>query len=497
MKGTTWTRAAGVALLSVMAPMTSMVSAQAAKCEIKDNSPYQLAGARQYVINAANTRRDDEIPKHLANSIRVLTTDPEKIKNEPGRLFLLIRTYSQYLQRTEGEYEFSRGELGFTTNAEGRHNILLAVDSAATALEAMMPECKATVRPYRLKFFTDILNKSINLMQAEEDDSAAYYAVMSLSVSGGDPRPWNVLSSLYSKLGKTDSAMIAMQKVIDLSGKDSTFMRVRQQNRYNLAVLRLQQAEAASGEAREADITRARALLEDYLRDQPGDANASQALGRALRLSGDTVAVATMFADMIKTPDKFTADQLFEAGSNAAAGGRDEDAASLFEAGFTKNPYHRFALYNYANVEFSAKNHEKMGPAVKRLMEVDPNFENGWRLLAGYWQLRARAENEQAKKRVYNDSVLFYLDKQTKVNPRIDITQAVQTGSGYQMGGMVVNNGEKSASWTMQVELLDSKGEVVTTKDVAIGPVEPGSGTTFSLKVESPNVVAFRYAPLK
>jgi hypothetical protein len=37
----------------------------------------------------------------------------------------------------------------------------------------------------------------------------------------------------------------------------------------------------------------------------------------------------------------------------------------------------------------------------------------------------------------------------------------------------------------------------VASKDVAIGPVEPGSGTTFSVKIEAPKAVAFRYAPIK
>lgn len=496
MKGSTWTRAAGVALLSAVTPVVSVLAAQE-KCEIKDNSPFQLSGARQYVLAAANSRNDDEIPKHLANAIRVLTTDPEKIKNEPGRLYLLIRTYAQYAQGNEGTYTFNRGKMGFTTNPQGTHNILLATDSAATALENMMPQCRETVRPYRQRLFTEILNKSIAMLQAEQDDSAAYYANMSLTAAGADPRPWNVLSSIYQKQNKTDSAMIAMDKVITLSGSDSLYKRVKQQSRYNLAVMKLQRAEGASGAAKDTDIKSARGLLEDFLKDQPGDANAAQALGRALRLSGDTAAVANMFGDMLKSPEKFTADQLFEAGSNAAAAGRDADATGLFEAGFQKNPNHRFALYNYSNVLFNAKNAEKMGPAVTKLMTIDPNFENGWRLLAGYWQLRARAEQDAAKKKVLNDSVLFYLDKQQKTNPRVDITQAVKVGNAYQLAGNVTNGGDKAGSWTMKVELLDETGAVVSTKDVAIGPVDAGSATVFSVKIDAPKAVAFRYAPLK
>ncbi|MBL0939741.1 MAG: hypothetical protein IBJ03_12660 [Gemmatimonadaceae bacterium] len=493
MKACMWTRAGVGALILGLGAMP--LAAQ--ECNINDKSPFQLASARQYVSAAANSRKDDEIPKHLANSIRVLTDAPEKIKNEPGRQFLLLRTYRQFLDKNEGVYVMKRGEMGFTTNKEGTHNLLLAVDSSASAVERLMPECVAEVRPYRTRFFSDINNKAIAALNADQEDSASYYAHMAMLVAGNDPRPWNVLSAVYQKRNQTDSAILALEKIIDLSGTDTLYTKVKQQSRYNLAVINLQKAETASGAQKDAEITKARGLLEAFLKDTPGDANASQALGRALRLSGDTAAVANMFGDMIKEPAKFTADQLFEAGSNAAAGGRDQDAVKLFEAGFAKNPNHRFALYNYATTLFDLKDTGRMGPAITRLMSIDPNYERGWRLMAGYWQRQAQAEPDAAKKKVFNDSVLFYLDKQSKTNPKIDVTLAAKSGNSYQVSGTVTNESQATGSWTMKLELLDETGAVVATKDVAIGPVEAGSGTTFAVKIDAPKAVAFRYAPIK
>jgi hypothetical protein len=63
--------------------------------------------------------------------------------------------------------------------------------------------------------------------------------------------------------------------------------------------------------------------------------------------------------------------------------------------------------------------------------------------------------------------------------------------------GTVSNEGSATASWTMKLELLDAAGAVVASKDVAIGPVDAGGNTTFSVKLEAPNAIAFRYAPLK
>ena len=308
-------------------------------------------------------------------------------------------------------------------------------------------------------------------------------------------RGW--MTSVYEKTGKTDSAMMAMEKVIELSGSDSTHKKAKQQSRYNLAVLNLQRADAAQGEEKSRDIARSRALLEAYLKDAPGDAAAQQALGRVLRMSGDTAAVVAINAEMLQSPDRFTDVQLFEAASNAAQSGQDANAAKLFEAGLRKNPYHRTALLNLSNVLFQLKDTERMGPAVRRVMDLDPNYDTGWRLMAGYWQLRARSETDAVKKKTWNDSTLYYLDKQSKTNPRIDVNLAAKNGSIYEIQGTLTNESAATGSYTLKFELLDATGVVVATKDVAVGPVAAKSNATFGVKIDAPKAVGFRYAPVK
>lgn len=496
MKATLWKTVGRVT--AVLSALPLALDAQAAtECKINDSSPYQVNGAKQYVISAAAAKRPDEVPKHLQNAIRVLTDDPSKINNEAGRQFLLLRTYAQWLQRDGSPITMRRGDLGFTQNPNGTHNLLLAIDSSANAVQALMPSCASTVGQYRGKFLAEILNKSIQALGADQPDSAAFYARTALLVSSNDPRPWNVLTSVYSKLGQTDSAMMSMEHVIQLSGSDTTYKKVKQQARYNLGVMLLQRADGRDAASKDQDIAKAKGLLQDYLKDSPGDASAQQALGRALRLSGDTAAVVAIYAEMLNSPDKFTDVQLFEAASTAASSGQDANAVKLFEAGLKKNPYHRVALLNLANTLFSMKDTERMGPVVQRVMALDPNYDTGWRLMAGYWQLRSRAETDAAKKKAWNDSTLYYLDRQTKTNPRIDMTTAGKSGNSYELQGTVTNETAAAASYTIKFELLDATGAVVATKDVAVGPVAAGSNTTFAVKVDAPKAVGFRYAPIK
>lgn len=500
MKVFTSRRGVGIAVaLSCALPMLvrpAIADAQAT-CKINDSSPFQVNGAKQYVTMAANSRKDDEIPKHLANAIRVLTDNPEKINNETGRQYLLVRTYAQWLKRDGAAYVMTRGSLGFTTNKDGPHNLLLALDSGVTYIERTLPDCAATVRPYRAQFSNDIYNKSVAAMNADQNDSSVYFAKLALQVASTDPRPWNVLSAVYQKMNKMDSATIAMERVIALAGTDSSYKRVKQQSRYNLAVLQLTSAETATGEKKDRELASARALLEAYLKDSPGEATATQALGRAMRLSGDTAAVASVFAEMVSNPEKFTADQLFEAASNAAAGARDKDAVTLFTNGLKKNPNHRVALLNLANVLFQMKDGEQMATVTQRLITVDPNNPDTWRMHAGAWQLRQRAETNAAKKAAHGDSTIAAIKARDAVNPKVSVFLAGKTGNAFQVQGNLSNESEKAASYVLKFELLDAAGAVVTSKDVAVGPLDAGSSTAFSLKVDGPTIVAYRYAPVK
>jgi tetratricopeptide (TPR) repeat protein len=487
--------AVGASALMVLLPFA--LGAQASECKINDGSPYQVNGAKQYVITAANSRKEDEIPKHLANAIRVLTDSPEKINNELGRQYMLARTYAQWLKRSGAEYVMKRGALGFSTDKDRDQNLLLALDSAVTAVERLMPACKSTVRPYRDQFGNEIYNKAVAAMNADHTDSSVYYSKLALQLASADPRPWNVLAAVYQKQGKPDSAMIAMEKVIDLAGADTAYKRVKQQSRYNLAVMKLQLADQGKGAGKDDDIKRARALLEAYLKDAPGEPAATQALGRAMRLSGDTAAVASVFAEILKDPGKYTADQLFEAASNAAAAGRDKDAVTMFENGLTKNPNHRLALLNLSNVLYQMKDAERMSTVTPRLIQVSPNSSESWQMHAGYWQLRQRAEEDPAKKKAYGDSTVAAIKSRDGVNPKIAIFLASKSGNSYQVQGNLSNESDKAASYTIKFELLDETGAVAATKEVAVGPVDAGASAAFSLKVEGAKIVAYRYLPVK
>ena len=134
-----------------------------------------------------------------------------------------------------------------------------------------------------------------------------------------------------------------------------------------------------------------------------------------------------------------TADQLFEAASNAAAAARDKDAVTLFSNGLKKNPNHRVALLNLSNVLFQMKDAEAMGAVTQRLISIDPNNPDTWRMHAGAWQLRQRAETDAAKKKAYGDSTLAAIKARDGVNPKISVFLASKAGNTFQVQGNLSN----------------------------------------------------------
>lgn len=484
------------ALLALALPFTGVAIAQDA-CKINDGSPYQLAGARNYIVTAGQPKFPTEVPKLLANALQVLTNDPAKIKNEPGRHYLLLRAYALLLTGGTHGYVVQRGDIGLTTNPDGEHNILMAIDTSYTALITAMPQCKERAAPYRERFVTEVFNKAVQALQDEQLDSAVYYSRQTLTVSPRDPRPWNVLVSVYQGRSQEDSAEYAMKRVIELAGDDSTYLRVAQQHRYNLAILALNEADGKEGAAKDALVKEARVYLDAYLKFEPGDPRATQALGRALTISGDTAAVTALYKDMTANPGRFTDIQLFEAASNAAAAKRDADAALLFEAGLGKNPYHRLGLLNSANIYFAMNNAEKMGPVVTRLLEIDPNSPGVLNSYAGYLQLRQRAETDPAKRKVLGDSLVAIMTARNDLNPKVEIIRTSKDGNNYQVDGSVINGTETEKSYTMKIEALDEKGAVVATKEVPVGPIPGNGAVNFSAKIEAPKAVAFKYAPIR
>ena len=230
---------------------------------------------------------------------------------------------------------------------------------------------------------------------------------------------------------------------------------------------------------------------------KPGDANAQQGLARVLTALGDTVAIQKIYQDMLTNRANYTDIQFFEAGSGAVRGGQKKLGVQLMEAGLEKNPYFRDGLYNLAAVYFDDDNAEKLAPVARRLVEVDPQNPDNWRLYAGQFQIR-NAAAQRAKKPAppgIQDSLIAYIKKFSDMKVQVAITQFTHAGAKHTLTGSVINQSEKPVNGNLEVEFLDKDGQVVARKSVAV-KADPNSSTDFTAEVLQTGVVAFRYKPI-
>jgi predicted Zn-dependent protease len=352
------------------------------------------------------------------------------------------------------------------------------------------------VTVYRRLPWSKIINRAAEAANADQLDSAEYYAKQSLVIYDKGPHAYNVLASVATKKNDVQAARAALKKTIETSGTDTSYRKLRQTSMYNLAVLTQNVAENTEGPEKAALTKESADLFEAYTKEVPDDPNAKTALARLRGEAGDTAAMTSIYADMLRDPTKFTDIQLFEAGSNAARANRNQDAVKLLEAGLKKNPYYRDALFNLATTYFQLKQPEPMAPVVKRLVEVDPNNPDNWRLYAGLFQLKQNSA-KGAQKKAATDTLLKYLQRSETMPVRVTFNQFTHNGGKHSLAGSVENRGDKALNnVALKIEFLDQSGSVVASQTAQVGTVAPKGSQSFTVEANQQGIVAFRYAPI-
>jgi tetratricopeptide (TPR) repeat protein len=482
-------------LTACLALALSAIPAAAQKCEIKDNSPFQLASAKQYLGLVRGSGKPDERPKHLRNAVRVLTDNAERIENQLGRQFLLGQVFHQWLKQPGlAEGATTRGNVGYTQRAGEPLDLFAAMDSAFSVVETQRPECADSLARFRRDVWIPIINAAVQAANSGSADSAKMLATRSLVVFRGTPHAYNVLANVAQKTNDMPALVENLGKVIEIAGSDTAWKKQKLEATYNLGVAYTTQAETGPEAERKEKFAQAAKLFREYLAVEPDNTNAQAGLARALQAMGDTAAVVSIFSTMIASPDRYTDIQLFEAGVAAARAKREAEAAQLFEHGLKKNPYYRDALFNLANMYLSLKDGEKMLPVSLRLAEVDPGSPNTWTLVAASYQLLAQKEKAAAKKKALNDSLVKYIEMSEKIPYGVTVNDFRHAGAEHTVLGQVENRGKAAKSFNLRFEFLDASGNVVAKQEATVGPVEPARTAEFTVKVQQSGITAYRYS---
>ena len=484
-------------LLALTLAAASAAGAQE-RCAIDVGKPFQINSAKIYLAKAQNVSgKADERPKHMRDAVRVLTERADKIGNPVGRNWLLGKTLILFSQQPGQAQIAPRKTFGFTENPDAPIDILAAADTALTVVEQGAPQCADSVRVWRRQAWVPTINAATQLLNSGNLDSAAKMAERALVIYREGPHAYNVLANIAAQRNDVPRQLEYLQKTIEAAGTDTSFAKVRGQSMYNMAVLTSNQAMTAQGAEKDRLMKRSIELYRGYLKENPSDANAQAGLARALSATGDTASVSSIYAEMLSTPDKFTDIQLFEAGVTALAADKYKEATQLIESGLKQNPYYRDALFNLTNAYFRMGDADRMLPHLQRLVEVDPDNPDNWRLYAGYYQIRQKAEKNQARQKALTDSLLQSIERFQKMPVKVSFSNFAHQGAKHTLEGTVENMGTAAGNYTIKFEFLDRTGKVVATESATVGPVAPKESKRFAVSVSQAGIASFRYASVR
>ena len=182
--------------------------------------------------------------------------------------------------------------------------------------------------------------------------------------------------------------------------------------------------------------------------------------------------------------------------SKALPLGEVDDAALLFAAVANRNPYQRDALNNLAASYIQAGANDKVKPVVDKLVELDPSNPDNWLLYAFNYVGLLKTTKDVKLKKEYNDSLVFYNNKSEKMLVKVGFTEFTRNSEGTVLAGTIENRATTPKTYSLVVEFLGSKGEVVDTQTASVGPVAPKGTQSFKIKSAKTGVAGYRYKPL-
>ena len=427
-----------------------------------------------------------------------------------------------------------RSALGFTTNPEGTLDLPGTLDSLFRIVETAKPICSDYTAYWRAgqKFYLDVVNGAINALNAEKLDSAEYYATQANRLYAQSPYGTMVIGTVASKRNNTARAIEYWSKAAEISAKDTSYRDVRRQMLANIGSSYLTTANMATGAEK---VAAARKAAEAYaqLIEVPGTrgmylAGGRQNLQAAFMLAGDTAAAAKTWEPQIANPSAYEYQDLLNSAVNAARASRAVDAGKLFEATLAQNPNNRDALFNLAVTYLTLEQNEKVGPIVTRLVAVDPANSENYNLAARAYLSLAKAAEKAKKPTVaaaYNDSTLTWYNTGNKLGAEVLFNEFSPTEKSVTIAGNVIDRRDKAEPAappppppakgakgakakpaakpvektfppkpvTLTFVALDKAGAVLGTESVTTEPLTPGNKARFSVTINAPNVVAYRY----
>lgn len=476
----------------------SPLAAQAAvSCDPTANTRGDIAKAQFSMTRAISAGDKGNPTRDLQDVLRLADNGTD---NPTARNYLRGEAYILFLMRPNTPSVVPRSALGLTTNPTGTIDLYVAADSVFSIVEKASPECATTITQWRQqKPWLNALNGAISALNAGQLDSAETLAKRSLVLDRHAPYAYSVLGSIAQSRKNLPAASDYWKRALAAAGTDTVYADVRMKTMYEIASAGSDAAETQTGAAKRAAAKAAIKPWQDYIAVANNDlllADAIDQAGRMYVAAGDSATVPTVYAPMLANPAKYGEISLVHAGVVATRNGHQADAIKLFDAALTQNPYSRDAINNLAATYIQNSEFPKAFPLIDRLIALDPSNPDNPLLYAFAYQGLYKGTKDKKLQKIYTDSLVFFNAKSEDAPVKVVVTEFTRRPDQTLLGGTIENRGTTSKTYTMNVELLDKAGTVISTETATVGPVAPKKSGTFKITSAKGGAYGYRYKPV-
>ncbi|HVA57524.1 MAG: tetratricopeptide repeat protein [Gemmatimonadaceae bacterium] len=506
-----------------------LAAQQPKQCSVDEGTPSEVARAFLTISQVANPQGADpaSLKKKLADAVQLLTGNPGKVENPVGHAYELGKLLVLWSEQPDVPLTTTRGALGFATNPQDTVSLPAAIDSAFTVVETAQPECATETDKWRSqKVWSNLVNKAVQELNAGSVDSAEKHATESLLLNRKAPYGNMVLAQVAQRRNQVDRAIDLFQRTIDIASTDTLYNEVKANSLLNLGNLARQAAAEDSTKASKYNPIALRAyqtLAADSTASAGYHIDGVNGVVNVELAMGDSAAVRAVYKGQLDNPSAFPFNDVIQAGVWATNVGDSVAATKLFHAAYEMNPYHRDALSNLALIEMKAQKYDTALVLLNRLKAVDPNGDNSRLFVFTYAGLakkfadlnhsivaRYNKSKDAKLRKVLTDSAALttdsnkvYTDLAVNTNLASDslpvmvrFSQFSNVDNKVTLAGTINNRTDAAKTYTLKVDFLDNKGNVVASQQATVGPVAGHGSGPFSVTAAGVGITAFRYAPL-
>ena len=516
------------ALLVVTAASLGAQQAAAPACDAtQPTSPTALKAnlTLQQALKLQQAKSDPAgVAKNLSSTVKAVES-----ATDAASAYMLGSALALWMNQPGVGLTPKRSALGFSTNPEATIDLPTSIDSLFKIVETKQPSCAYYTAYWRggQQAYLDLVNNSINALNADKLDSAQYYATQANKLYSGSPYGTMVLGNIASKQNKNDEAVKYWQEAATAAASDTSYRDVERQVLSNIGNVYLSQArDGKTPKAQQAEAAKKAAETYNKLLAIPGGkgqavSNARQNLQSALLIAGDTTSATKSYAELIANPSAYEYQDLLNAAVTASRANKYQDAAKLFEGVLQVNPYNRDALFNLAVTYLTLEQNDKVAPIVTRLVAVDPGNPQNYTLAARAYVEIAKTRKGEAATKAVTDTTMTWYNKGALLPVEVTFSEMTPGEKSLELAGNVLDRRDKAAqaaagsttttrsaaakkaaaakpalapkAVTLKFEALDKNGAVLGTQSVTTDPLQPGKSAAFRVSIPAANALAYRY----